>query len=269
MVVIIPAYGLEEITATVVGDIAREADNGKEEIDCLIVDNAGGYTARWRETVISPGTNLGWLRGTNTGIEHVRDKGYDAYVLLNNDVRLSPGFFAGLVRAQKLTGAGLLGPAYDSLIGHQRVPYDGTAAEYKPKRRHWKASMIDGTCMYVPATTLDRVGLLDDRFLPHGWGAEIDYSFRVWDAGMTVVITALSFLNHQQGSTVFSMFEKDYQDEAWRIMREGLAEKYGTGSKGWGPRAGIDAETYTTPELSNRDRYLATLKAELGGRLRR
>jgi GT2 family glycosyltransferase len=268
LVVIIPCFGREELTATVLGDIWREADNGSDDIDVLVVDNKGGYESRGREQVYCSGQDLGWLGGTNAGLERTHGKGYDAYVLLNNDVRLSRGFFQGLIRAQKLTKAGLLTPAYDATLGHMRLPYQGPAEQYKPRRRHWKAPMIDGTCMYLPAPVRDKIGLLDERFLPYGWGAEIDYSFRVWDAGLPVVVTALAYMNHQQGSTYESLYGKSYHQEASETGRRVLREKYGSGSRGWGPRSGINTETETTDPLTERERLIKTIKAEASARLR-
>jgi GT2 family glycosyltransferase len=269
LVVIIPAYGRQELTTTVVGDIAREAERGRESVDVLVVDNQGGYTPRWKESVLRPGRNLGWLDGCNSGLDETRTANYDAYILLNNDVRLSPGFFHGLARAQKLTKAGLIAPSYDANMLHQRMPYIGPAAMYRPKRRHWKASMVDGTCLYIPAATLEKVGVLDTRFNPHGWGAEIDYAFRVWDAGLRVVITGLAFMNHQQGSTSESLHGKAYHGDAWETMTRGLIEKYGGGSRGWGPRSGINPKTETTDPLTERQRLMETVRAEAHGRLGR
>jgi GT2 family glycosyltransferase len=269
LVVIIPAYGREELTASVIGDVAREADQPRVTIDAVVVDNQGGYEARWRELVMRPGRNLGWLDGCNAGLDATRDQDYDAFILLNNDVRLSRGFFTGLIRAQKLTGAGLLTPAYDATMLHQRMPHTGPAETYHPKRRHWKASIIDGTCMYIPRHTLQRIGLLDTRFNPHGWGAEIDYAFRAWDAGLPVIVTALAFMNHQQGSTSETLHGRGYHQEAFDVASKGLIAKYGGGSAGWGPRSGINAKTETTDPLSNRDRLVATVRAELRARLKR
>jgi hypothetical protein len=122
--------------------------------------------------------------------------------------------------------------------------------------------------MYLPAPVRNKVGLLDERFLPYGWGAEIDYSFRVWDAGLPVIVTALAFMNHQQGSTYESLYGKSYHDEAWQVCRAGLTAKYGAGSRGWGPRSGINPETETTDPLTDRQRLLATIRAEASGRRR-
>ena len=219
--------------------------------------------------MLRPGRNLGWLDGCNSGLEETYGQGYDAYVLMNNDVRLSRGFFSGLARAQRLTGASLLAPAYDATLPHQRMPHQGPAETYRPKRRHWKAAMVDGTCMYITAEARDRVGLLDTRFNPYGWGAEIDYSFRVWDAGMRVIITALAFMNHDQGSTAESLHGRTYHDEAWAALASGLKAKYGAGSTGWGPRSGINPTTQETDPLTDRDRLLATIRAEARARVRR
>lgn len=91
--VIIPVYGNHHLTRQLLSDVARE----EELVKTYIIDNKGDYTRYTDEVVISPGHNLGWLKGTNLGIIQAQKEAPFAYVLLNNDTRLSRGFFAGLI----------------------------------------------------------------------------------------------------------------------------------------------------------------------------
>jgi GT2 family glycosyltransferase len=267
--VIIPAYGHHHITHAAVGDLAREDADGPDSIDCIVVDNQGGYEPTWREQVLRPGRNLGWLDGTNLGWQTALETGYDVYVPMNNDVRLSRGFFTALAKAQRLTGAGLVGPGYDSLCVHQQVEVEVPAEDYRSRRLHWRAPFADGTCLFVPASTVDRVGLLDPRFNPFGWGAEIDYSFRVQDAGMLVVVTALAFLHHHSETTAREMHGGEgYREDAFLAMAAGMREKYGGGASGWGPRSSIDEHTLKTAAIPQRQRVLDTIRLEARARLR-
>ena len=56
-------------------------------------------------------------------------------------------------------------------------------------------------------------------------------------------------------------------------MARGLVEKYGAGSRGWGPRSGINPQTHTTDPLTGSQRLIETVRTEararLGGRAAR
>ena len=117
---------------------------------------------------------------------------HDAFLWLNNDTRLSRGFVAGLLRCWHETGAGIVGPVYDCHWLHQRVRRVVPVARYRPRHRNHPAPFIDGTAMFVPASTVDAIGLLDaETFAPIGWGAEIDYSLRARENGLDLVVTRL------------------------------------------------------------------------------
>ena len=130
---------------------------------------------------------------------------------MNNDVRLAPGFVAGLVRAWEETGAGLLGPLYDCYWNHQRPSRIVDPPEYRARARHYAVPFVDGTCMFVPVSTLDAVGMLDaDTFAPVGYGADLDYGLRVSAAGLPVAVTHLAYLHHEKsvtGEKVFGLEE--------------------------------------------------------------
>lgn len=245
LVVVVPVLGHHERTHGLLGDLQREA----ELADVVVVDNGGDYPPLADETVLRPGHNLGWAGGTNHGTVHGRRPHHVGAVWVNNDTRLSNGFLAGLLRAWRATGAGLVGPVYDCHWVHQRarrlVPVD----RYRPRRVHRAAPFIDGTCMFVPASTLDHIGLLDcDTFSPLGWGAEIDYSLRVRAAGLAVAITGLAYLHHEQAVTAKTMFGgyEGYLEQAYPVMIDGLRRKWG---EGWAAATGVDTSISQTARL--------------------
>jgi hypothetical protein len=237
---VIPVFGRDDLTHAVIGDLTREAG-----VDVLVVDNRGDYTAIAGERVLRPGSNLGWAGGTKLGIESGLDSGnYAAFLALNNDTRLSRGFVRGLVRCQSETGAGLVGPFYDCFWPHQRLRRPIPPDRYFPRRRHFVAPFIDGTAMLIPFTTVAKVGQFDaTSYGPFGYGAEIDYSARVWKAGLTVAVTRLSYLHHERASTGKQLSD-DYEAEAFEEAIDGLQLRWGqdwrrvTGlDVAWGPNA--------------------------------
>lgn len=240
--VVIPVYGRHELTHALLGDIAREASLA----DVIVVDNGGDYPPVGGERVLVQQQNLGWLRGCNTGVRVALEGPADHVVLLNNDTRLSHGFFAGLMAAARRDRVGVVGPRYDDHWAHQHLELDGPPASYQPKPRDRRALFVDGTCMLLRREVLETVGLLDEEsFGTTGWGADIDLAYRARRAGWRVVVTDRAYLSHDAGSTARGTHGSGdtYWERGDRDLRHGLETKWGPdwswacGLTGRGPRA--------------------------------
>ena len=223
LAVVIPVLGQAHLTRTLLGDIERE----RGFVDVIIVDNGTDYTPVRDERVLSPGRNTGWLGGCNLGMEEAFGRHYRAVVLLNNDVRLSPGFFRGLARGWAETDAGIIGPAYDDVWPTQHVDYKGPAVQYEPRAVHRGIPFLDGTCILIPADIHRKLGPLDaQHFGQYGWGADFDYALRVREMGSTVCVTELAYLTHMRQATAKTL-HRTWELEAQLEMRRGMAQKWG------------------------------------------
>lgn len=226
VLVVIPVFGQHDMTHALLGDLARESDY----VDVVVVDNRGDYPSAGLETVLQPGTNLGWAGGTNYGTTTLRNDHHVAFVWLNNDTRLSKVFIDGLLRSWRDTSADVLAPMYDCHWRHQRLVPIIPVESFRPRAVTWRAPFVDGTCMFVPAATIDRLGLLDaETFAPLGWGAEIDYCLRARDQGMTVAVTQLAYLHHERAVTAQALFGdyESYLARAYPTALAGLKERWG------------------------------------------
>lgn len=256
VLVVVPVYGHHSMTHDLVGDLARESDLA----DVVIVDNAGDYMPIGGEDVLRPSSNLGWAGGTNFGTLERRRPDHAGFIWLNNDTRLSAGFVAGLLSCWQSTGAALIGPLYDCHWLHQRARHAPPVERYRPRPAHFSAAFVDGTCMFVPTSTVDAIGLLDaETFAPIGWGAEIDYGLRVRAAGLDVRVTGRSYLHHEKSVTGKTAFEgglEEYATRGFPVAMEGLRSKWGDD---WEQQAGIDPATGQTrpPGWRSRLRRLA------------
>jgi GT2 family glycosyltransferase len=252
VLVVIPVHGQHEMTHEVVRDLTRESDL----VDIVVVDNAGDYPAVGGEDIVRPGSNLGWAGGTNYGTLERRQSDHVGFVWLNNDTRLSAGFVGGLLRCWRATGAGLVAPMYDCHWLHQRPRRARSVDEYRPRSLHYRAPFVDGTCMLVPASTADAIGMLDaETFAPIGWGAEIDYGLRARAARLDICVTALAYLHHEKTVTGKALFEgglEEYASRGFPVAMEGLRRKWGDD---WQRRAGIDPTTGQTMPPGWRSRW--------------
>jgi GT2 family glycosyltransferase len=226
--VVICAYGRDELTLRAVRDL------GTPSIACriVVVDNQGSLTLPETETiqVLRQSTNLGWTRGSNLGLRHaLLDPSVQYVILLNNDVRLSPGFVDGLCDAARQTSAGVIAPVYDHNWPHQRVVHDAPAADYRPQPLDRQVPFVDGTCMLLPRATIQAVGLLDETHWPRwGWGCDKDFCLRARRTGKQVVVTERAYLSHLARGTVrqipgFSELAAELEND------QGMDLKWGSG----------------------------------------
>ena len=223
--VIIPVFGHHELTLTVLEDLAQEGNS----FDIWLVDNQGGFeSGNACIEVVRPGANLGWSRGCNYGVSAAWGRGYGAFILLNNDVRLSPAFIDGLCSAAIATSGDVIGPLYDHNWPHQRGSYSSHAAAYVGRSREFLVPFIDGTCMLIRRSVFERIGFLDERCWPtYGWGCDKDFALRVRGAGGSVWVTARSYLNHfgRQTAREFADFS---ELAAERENDQGMLDKWGS-----------------------------------------
>jgi GT2 family glycosyltransferase len=220
--VVIPAYGLVAMTHQLVQQLLAT----EQAPTVIVVDNGGDYTPLRREVVLRPGSNLGWLRGTNLGTATAVDLGLSAVMWCNNDVVLSQQFVTNLCAA--LTpGVGAAAPCYDGQAAVQRRGYAGTVEHYEPVAVEHEVSSFDGTCVLVRADVLSTVGLLDEeRFARHGWGAIDDLALRIRTAGWSLVVSERGFVHHFNKTTAREV-HGPYESAAVAEMYLGMRAKYG------------------------------------------
>lgn len=256
--VVIPAYGQPEMTHHIVADCLRE----EELAHVIVVDNAGDFTPPPGSNVqvIRPATNLGWLRGTNLGMDEALRAGFDWMVALNNDTRLSRGFFAGLRDALQARPADLVAPCYDDHYETQNGYYRGPAAAFPVEPVEISVPMIDGTCYALTTDLLDALGSLDAKhFGRRGWGGIDDYILRARGLGSGCVVTHRAYLQHARGSTGHAVMSS-YERYASAEMRRGMRRKHG---RHWRRHFALSSTTPDSPPVVLRD-TLRAIEDRLG-----
>lgn len=150
--------------------------------------------------VLALGSNLGYARGMNRGIEHARTLGAEYVLFLNNDATVERDCIARLVAV--LDGEpriGLVGPKVLFDTDSTLIQYAGGRISRWTGRsrsvglgehdgpRFSQAADVDfvsGCCLLVRTTAIERAGLLDERF-HHGY-EDVEWNLRIQRAGFRV-----------------------------------------------------------------------------------
>ncbi len=166
-------------------------------------------------TLIENGTNLGFCRGNNVGLQWALERGYDYVMLLNSDTMVIPGLISelvkvldedptiGIVGAKNVLmenpdftwgryGKVTWGPMLVKTVG--RFARDERKQE-PPQDVDW---VIGNACM-MRREALQRVGLFDEEF----WqcNEDVDWCYRARKAGFRVVYVDRAAILHKGGSS--------------------------------------------------------------------
>ncbi|MGJ0120220.1 glycosyltransferase family 2 protein [Williamsia sp. MIQD14] len=240
----VPVYGHVAYTHSLVRDLEREG------VDYVIVDNKGDYTPLGHERVLTPESNLGWAQASNLGFRLAFAEGHRNAMTLNNDVRLSRGFFDGYLDSRLPDNVGAVTALYDDRRGHpaQLAEFRGPAHDYEPSDRFRELRSIDGTAMMICREAWIKVGGFEGRsFGTFSWGANLDLCIRLRNAGFAVVATELSFHNHFRGKTAATVTNTlNYNVSGVRHLRKGMKAFHG---KKW--QALIDDRSFTVRDLDD------------------
>lgn len=167
--------------------------------------------------VFETGRNLGFAGGSNVGIRRALQRGVDFVLLLNNDTEVAPDLVDSFVAAaRRHPQAGAFSARIYFHADPQRIWYAGavwndTAARFEQVGE----GMVDdghaftaegetayacGCAMFIPATRLRELGMLDERYFLYF--EETDWCFRARAAGYPSIYVPSARLWHKVSATV-------------------------------------------------------------------
>lgn len=183
--VIIPSRTLSNLALCAEAIMRHEAS-----IDTIVVwDRSKGnewlppnYSYRVREVEVP----FVYARNCNIGI---RSAGDNDVILLNDDALLqTPGGFTAMQRAaEEHPEYGVIG-AVTNVVGNKNQLPQGVGLREDPR-------MVCFVCVFIPRTTIERVGLLDEEFIGYGFDDD-SYCLRVRRAGLKIGIFDGCFVDH-------------------------------------------------------------------------
>ncbi len=155
-------------------------------------------------------TNYGFARGTNIAIMLAQKQCADYVLLLNNDIVVDKEFLSEMIaHSERTPQIGVAGPTIYYYDDPTTVDFAGenlTLWRVKGKefcsvsKRPREVDKIEGSCMLIRRTVLDKVGLLYTKYWAY-W-EETDLCFRAKKAGFKVVYIPESKVWHKVACSI-------------------------------------------------------------------
>ena len=178
MTVIIPSRTLSNLEACV-----KAVRENEPTARIIVVDDGLEVIDPYTRTIkgVKP---FVYSRNINLGIQAA---GTDDVVLLNDDALLkTPGGFSFIQKARDHYG--IIAATCNNVGNKNQYPQGSGCIRFEPR-------MVCFVAVYIPRSTIDLVGLLDERFT--GYGSEDDdYCRRVREAGLKIGIHDGCYVDH-------------------------------------------------------------------------
>ncbi len=187
--IIIPSYNTSDQTVKLIRQVATSIFPTNKNI--IIIEN--GSIDESKESIkllaeelsvnmfiIDNSINLGFTKAINQGIKLSEKLGCKYHCFLNTDIDIkNENLFVNMIQVLQM----------DSEYGCI-IPHDAVIGANLDKRVKWinnNIAVVDEGmwyCVMIPQTTIDRIGILDERFFLHS--SDSDYQMRITRAGMKV-----------------------------------------------------------------------------------
>ncbi len=179
-------------------------DNGTDEqIRALSVQAAVAYPTL---KLLRLDQNAGFAGGMNAGLRMAQG---DPIILLNSDLLVPPGMIGRLADAlRNHPRAGLISPVTNAAGNEQQIFIDPAADVMQQGRAFADAGedgcvsayRLDFCCVGLSRKAYETVGGLDEGFGP-GYYEDFDYSLRVRQAGLDLLVAENAFVYHEGGGS--------------------------------------------------------------------
>ncbi|WP_223648481.1 glycosyltransferase family 2 protein [Hymenobacter psoromatis] len=200
--IVIPVFNRWRYTSACLDSLRAQTN---QDFRVIVVDDgstdetAAALAHDYPEVEVVTGSgNLFWTAGVNRGIERALALGADRVLTLNNDVLTAPDFVAQMLAAAAKNPRAVLGALeFDANTG--QAIYGGERLSFKTNTRSdlldelpadqrtglHPVTYLPGRGLLIPKAVIDRVGLFDDKRLPH-YLADFDYTSVARRAGFPV-----------------------------------------------------------------------------------
>lgn len=220
--------------------------NGKEDtLECLesvfrldypnfeviVVDNGSsdGSVEAVRDaypqaTLIENGANLGFSGGNNVGIRYALERGAEYVWLLNNDTTVEPDSLRSLVAcAEAHPKVGMLSPVIYYYDEPEAVWFAGGVIDWRTGRTNHlcvpgafsaadsEERYICGCAILIKRKTIERIGVLDERFSP-AFYEDTDWSVRCVEKGFQLAIAKDAKIFHKGSVSTGGSRSKRYRN---------------------------------------------------------
>ncbi|MFH1587671.1 MAG: glycosyltransferase family 2 protein [Candidatus Diapherotrites archaeon] len=164
--------------------------------------------------LIENSSNMGFAGGNNQGI----DASKGSYIfLLNNDTTVNGHWLASLVRVMDayekagIVGCRLVYP--NGKLQHAGAKIDDAGiARNLPEGGEREVEYVTGAALMIKREVIDKIGKLDEGFNPI-YFEEVDWCYRAWRAGFSVIYTPDTTIVHHEGEAT-----QKKQTKAWNYF---------------------------------------------------
>jgi len=199
--VIIIHYGEADATNNCIASI-KGLDNGDK---IIVVDNSGNYFFEKEDLIVlKQKKNLGFGGGLNAGLEFAIGKGYENFVVSNNDIVFADNFFTYLkneILSKSTFQNKIISPKINYLTNKNLIWFNGGYIDYVcmegkhfdfnkdeneiAKSKQSETDFFTGAVFVISSGVFNKIGKFNEAFFLYY--EDLDYSLRAKEKGVKII----------------------------------------------------------------------------------
>ncbi len=199
--VIIIHYGEADATNNCIASI-KGLDNGDK---IIVVDNSGNYFFEKEDLIVlKQKKNLGFGGGVNAGLEFAIGKGYENFVVSNNDIVFADNFFTYLkneILSKSTFQNKIISPKINYLTNKNLIWFNGGYIDYVcmegkhfdfnkdeneiAKSKQSETDFFTGAVFVISSGVFNKIGKFNEAFFLYY--EDLDYSLRAKEKGVKII----------------------------------------------------------------------------------
>ncbi len=210
----------------------NKAQTGDTYCEALLINN--GSTDETHDammTTVWPDIREGWISyhknedmkwfqwSVNFGVKHFLDKGFDAVLVLNNDILLHPQSIARLIERLEKGGIGMVTCMnVRSEVDEQTLPEGLLTFDDASKEKVAEAPHPDFSAFMVTRECWEKIGEFDELFQP-AYYEDNDYHYRMGLGGMLAIVYPPAVYYHYGSRTQNEAIGRPFTDSGGQYGR--------------------------------------------------
>jgi GT2 family glycosyltransferase len=250
--IVIPVFNALDDVKLCLTSVIKKTDSFK--VNIFIVNDGSdnntrnwllGFSKKYNNSVclLEHSNNKGYTKAVNTGLKAT----FSPYVItLNSDTIVSNGWLKGLIRCiNSNPKIGIVGPLSNA-ASWQNVPellnksgdflinllpenmtVDDMAEIVVNQSEHIypRLPFINGFCFMIKRDVLNKIGYMDDKTFPLGYGEENDFCIRAMNVGYELAVADDSYVFHAKSRSFGNIKKQELSKKSSKKIREKYTNK--------------------------------------------
>lgn len=211
LAIIIPTYNRKNLLERLLDSLYQQAEFSNSGIVIVVDGSQDGTIEMLKQKfcklfIVYGDGNFWWTKSVNIGIQYATEKGFDEFLLMNDDSWVPEGFLERIICEYHKNKNCILGSTSVTIEEQPRIFFSGIRRvqwfsasliryhkflenyDKKTIKGIHESLFLPGRGLYFSKCVVDKIGLFDDALFPQYY-ADFDFTYRAYKEGVRTLVS--------------------------------------------------------------------------------